>query len=151
MTAFPPIRELVPHASGMLLIDRVISARGQTVRSEATIRAGNIFFQRGLGVPAYVGFELMAQTISAYDGLNRRRDGKKPAIGFLLGCRTYAATVRFFTEDQKLEIEVTSLLGEEGMASFDCRILNAEDGELASATINVYRPADPESFLRAQL
>jgi predicted hotdog family 3-hydroxylacyl-ACP dehydratase len=150
MSAFPPIQDLVPHASGMLLIDRVIAADGQTVRSETMIRPDSIFFQRGRGMPAYVGFELMAQTISAYDGLNRRKKGKKPAIGFLLGCRAYKAAESFFAEGQTLRIEVTSLLGEEGMASFDCRILDEGDAELASATINVYRPADPETFLQSQ-
>jgi len=150
MSAFPPVEELAPHAEGMLLIDRVVAAEGELVRSEATIRADNIFFQRGRGVPAYVGFELMAQTISAYDGLKRRANGKKPAIGLLLGCRKYAVARAFFVEGETLTIESTSLLGEEGMASFDCRILDAAGAELAAATINVYRPADGESFMQMQ-
>lgn len=150
MTAFPPITELVQHADGMLLIDRVIGVDGETVRSETTIRRDSIFFQAGRGVPAYVGFEFMAQTISAYDGLKRRAKGEKPAIGFLLGCRRYSSARPFFAEGQTVRIEVTSLLGEEGMASFDCRITDEDGGELAAAAINVYRPADPEAFLQAQ-
>ena len=151
MNAFPPVGELVAHAGGMLLIDRIVAAVGETIRSETTIRPDNIFYQRGHGVPAYVGFELMAQTISAYDGLRRRDKGEKPVIGFLLGCRRYAAVRPFFVEGDRLTIEATSLLGEEGMASFDCRILDADGVEVAAATINVYRPADPEAFLRSQL
>lgn len=150
MSAFPPIAELVPHASSMLLLDRVVGAEGETVRSETCIRADNIFFQSGRGVPAYVGFELMAQTISAYDGLRRRARGDKPGIGFLLGCRKYACERAFFGEGEALTIEATSLLGEEGMASFDCRILDGAGAVLANAVINVYRPADPEAFLQAQ-
>jgi predicted hotdog family 3-hydroxylacyl-ACP dehydratase len=145
MTEFPPITELVPHADGMLLIDSVLYAEGETVHGQSTIRSDSIFFQPGRGVPAYVGFEFMAQTISAYDGLRRRRDGKKPAIGFLLGCRSYSATRDFFAEGERLTIEATSLLDGDGMASFDCRIL-AEGGDVvASAVINVYRPADPDA------
>lgn len=149
MSAFPPIEELVPHADGMLLIDRVIAFEGGIVRSEVAIRAGNIFFQTGRGVPAYVGFELMAQTISAYDGLKRRANGKRPAIGFLLGCRKYEVARPFFAEGETLTIESNSLLGEEGMASFDCRILDEAGAELAKATINVYRPPDGEAFAQA--
>jgi predicted hotdog family 3-hydroxylacyl-ACP dehydratase len=149
MSAFPPIEELVPHKDTMLLIDRMVAAEGETVRSETTIRADNIFFQAGRGVPAYVGFELMAQTISAYDGLRRRENGKPPAIGFLLGCRKYSTARPFFVEGETLTTEATSLLGEEGMASFDCIIRGANSGELASATINVFRPSDPEAFLRS--
>lgn len=151
MSAFPPAADLVQHKEGMLLIDRIVVAEGEMVRSETTIRADNIFFQPGRGVPAYVGFEFMAQTISAYDGLKRRSNGKPPAIGFLLGCRKYAAARPFFVEGETVTTESNSLLGEEGMASFDCRIFDAKGDVLASATINVYRPEDPEAFLKAQL
>lgn len=150
MNDFPPVQELVAHAGGMLLIDRVVAAAGETVLSELTIRRDSIFFQPGEGVPAYVGFEFMAQTISAYDGLKRRANGKPPTIGFLLGCRKYKAAKSFFAEGETLRVEATSLLGEEEMASFDCRILDADGAELASATINAYRPNDPEAFLRTQ-
>lgn len=151
MSTYPPIHDLVPHTQGMLLIDRVIKSDGELVVSEITIRPDNIFFQSGRGVPAYVGFEFMAQTISAYDGLKRHANGKKPAIGLLLGCRKYSAARPFFVEGETVTIESQSLLGEEGMASFSCRILDAEGGELANAVINVYRPADPEAFLASQL
>lgn len=151
MSTFPPIEELIPHRQGMLLLDRVISSEGDVVRSEATVRRDNIFFKRGRGVPAYVGFEFMAQTISASDGLKRRDQGKKPAIGLLLGCRRYSAARPFFVEGETLTIESKSLLGEEGMASFECRIFDSAGAELAKAVINVYRPADPEAFLRSQL
>jgi predicted hotdog family 3-hydroxylacyl-ACP dehydratase len=150
MSVYPPVDQLAPHAESMLLIDRVVAVEGEMVRSEATIRADNIFFQAGHGVPAYVGFELMAQTISAYDGLKRRANGKKPAIGLLLGCRKYAVARPFFSEGERLTIESISLLGEEGMASFDCRILDTAGDELATATINVYRPADAAAFMQAQ-
>lgn len=151
MSAFPPIEDLLLHADTMLLIDRIVASEGETVRSETTIRADNIFFQPGRGVPAYVGFEFMAQTISAYDGLNRHASGQKPTMGFLLGCRKYNAARPFFTEGETLTIQATSLLGEEGMLSFECLILDAQGGELASASISVYRPADAEAFLQAQL
>lgn len=147
MSGIAPIEELVPHAGAMRLIDRVIAEDGDCVRAEAVVRRDNLFFHGEAGIPAYVGFELMAQTISAYDGLRRRREGKPPAIGFLLGCRRYAAARPYFREGERLEIEVTSLLGDEGMASFQCRILDEAGAVLASGTINVYRPPDPDAFL----
>ena len=150
MTSFPPIEELLPHADGMLLIDRIVGAHDKTVQSETTVRADNIFYRQGHGLPAYVGFELMAQTISAYDGLRRHANGEKPVMGFLLGCRKYETARPFFAEGETLRIEATSLLGDEGMASFECRIAGADGTQLASAVINVYRPADPHAFLQAQ-
>jgi predicted hotdog family 3-hydroxylacyl-ACP dehydratase len=142
----PPASELVPHEAEMRLIDRVLSERDEMVRAETMIRADNIFFHPGHGVPAYVGFELMAQTISAYDGLRRRRNGLPPAIGFLIGCRRYETDRAYFREGERLTIEATSLLGEDGMASFDCRILDDQGGVAASGVINVYRPRQGESF-----
>lgn len=150
MSAFPPVAELLPHAGGMLLLDAILAETDASVRSAVTIRADSVFFATGLGVPSYVGFEFMAQTISAYDGLRRRRGGMPPAIGFLLGCRKYEVTVPYFAEGQTLAIEVTSLLGEEAMSSFECVIFDADAATLASAAINIYRPADAEAFLQAQ-
>lgn len=144
MSGFPHIEELIAHVGRMRLIDRIVAEEDQIVRSETTIRGDNIFFQRGHGLPAYVGFEFMAQTISAFDGLRRRRQGKRPVIGFLVGCRRYNAMRAYFRDGETVTTEVKSLLGEEGMASFDCRILDAEGGELASGIINVYRPPDGE-------
>lgn len=151
MSKLPPIAELVKHADGMLLIDRLIEVDGEMGRSETTIRPDNIFFQPSRGVPAYVGFELMAQTISAYDGVKRSRIGKPVTLGFLLGCRKYKVIKPFFAEGETLVTEVISLLGEEEMASFQCRILTPAGDEVASATINTYRPEDTEAFLKAQL
>ncbi|WP_420471505.1 hypothetical protein [Brevundimonas sp. FT23042] len=150
MTSFPPIEDLIVHRSGMLLIDRVISREDEVVTSEVVIRSDQLFFQPGRGVPAYVGFELMAQTISASDGLTRREMGLEPGVGLLLGCRKYAVDCAFFCEGEHLRIEATPLLSDEGMTAFRCRILDAVGGERATATINAYRPDDLSAFLRSQ-
>lgn len=148
MSAFPPVGELVKHKDELLLLDRIVAAEGDMVRSETTIRADNVFFQPGRGVPSYVGFELMAQTISAADGIERRARGEGPVIGFLLGCRKYNVERPFFTDGETVQTEVKSLIG---LSSYDCKIFDATGGVLASASINVYRPDDPEAFLQAQL
>jgi predicted hotdog family 3-hydroxylacyl-ACP dehydratase len=147
MSQFPAIEDLVPHGGGMLLIDRILSAEVDTICAEAVIRRDNIFFRPGRGAPSYIGFELMAQAISAYDGIKRRTTGRLPAIGFLLGCRRYASARPYFLEGETLRIEAVSLLGDEGMASFQCKILDQQGAELASAVISVYRPPDPDAFL----
>lgn len=151
MSALPPITELLCHADVMLLLDRLIYADATTARSESTVRADNIFFQAPNGVPAYVGFELMAQTISAFDGLKRIAIGKPVVMGFLIGARKYSTVKPFFAEGETLVTEVIALLGEEEMGSFQCRILNPAGEQLASATINTFRPEDTEAFLRTQL
>lgn len=147
MEEFPHLDELIPQSGPMRLIDRVISEGADSVCIAALIRSTNIFYEPSRGVPAYVGVEYMAQAISAYDGLERWRRGLPPTIGYLLGCRRYSTTRRYFHEGETLLIEVTSLLGEGALASFDCHIKDADGQKMASGVINVYRPSDPQKFL----
>lgn len=148
-----PAELCTPHRAPMLLIDTMLSAEGEIARSEVTIRRDHIFFQSGRGVPAYVGFEFMAQTINAFDGWRRIERGKEPTIGFLLGCRTYKSELAFFAEGESFVTEVRSLLKnpEDEMVSFECRIFNAAGDVVASAIVNAFRPEDPDAFLKAQL
>lgn len=148
-----PAEACTPHRGPMLLIDAMLSAEGDIARSETTIRADHLFFIPGHGVPAYVGFELMAQTVNAFDGWRRVDRGLEPAIGFLLGCRSYKAARAYFVEGERLVTEVRSLLKnpEDEMVSFECRILDAGGAVIATATVNAYRPHDPDAFLKAQL
>jgi predicted hotdog family 3-hydroxylacyl-ACP dehydratase len=116
------------------------------VRARVVVKAGGPFFVPGRGLPAYVGFEMMAQAVSAYDGWRRRLLGEKPAIGFLLGCRKYSVEAEWFGAGDSLEIEATSLLHEGEMRSFECRILGVGGKAIASGVLNVYRPNDPAAF-----
>ncbi len=148
---FPPPSELAPHAAPMLMVDEVLTYSGDVLRAHCIVSVSNPLFVPGRGLPSYVGFELMAQTISIFDGLRRRADGETPKIGFLLGCRRYEVKRDWFDADERLDIEVTSLLDEGEMRSFECRILGAGNETFATGTINVYRPDDPEAFFRSHV
>lgn len=147
MTAYAHLDELIPQSGPMRLIDRIVSEGEKSVCVAAEIRASNIFYEPDRGMPAYTGLELMAQAISTYDGLERWRDGLPPTIGYLLGCRRYSTTRRYFHDGETLFIEVQSLLGEGALASFDCHIKDADGSIIADGVINVYRPRDPQKFL----
>ena len=79
---------LVPHKRSMLLLDGILGfdrEKGQAA-SLTEVDRSNLFFDGNLnGIPGYVCFELMAQTISAYDYLVGGGMGGKPKIGFILG------------------------------------------------------------------
>ncbi len=139
--------ELTPHAAPMLLIDEVTSCDADQITARAVISQTSPFYMPGRGVPAYVGFEIMAQTIAAYDGWTRRQNGEAPAVGFLLGCRRFTTSAEWFQEGTRLEIEAVSLLNAGEMKSFDCRLIGEGAALLASGILNVFRPADPEAFL----
>jgi len=130
----------------MLLIDRMTRCDAQRVTAQAVVREDGLFYMAGRGLPGYVGFEMMAQVVSAFDGWRRRALGEAPAIGFLLGCRKYRVAVEWFAAGDVLEIEAVSLIEEGEMRSFDCRITGSGGNVLASGVLSVYRPSDAEAF-----
>ncbi len=135
----PAAADLVRHSGTMLLLTRLTEASETHAVSEVAITENSTCYREGRGVPAYVGLEYMAQTISAYDGVERRQSGKPPEIGFLLGTRRFDASHPYFAAGETLRVRVDMTFNDNGMAAFDAVITVAEE-ERARASINVYRP-----------
>lgn len=95
---------MLPHASSMLLVDRLISSNDCSVIVEATIK-GDYPFSNGVAGP-WIGLELMAQSAAVISRLRNSEKSKKPSLGFLLGCRSFIAYIPEFTPGQKVTIEV---------------------------------------------
>jgi predicted hotdog family 3-hydroxylacyl-ACP dehydratase len=132
----------------MKLIDALIAYdEGKSV-ARVDVRPTSAFFENG-GVPAWVGIEYMAQTVAAHAGFAARRRGEPPAVGFLLGTRSYESRVGSFPNGSRLTIEVAPLWTDAGVAAFDCTI--ALDETLAKAVLNTYVPgADELARLRGE-
>lgn len=140
MNAMPqPLEAYLPHRGAMLMLTRVIGYMGDVFFASVTITPGSAFYLPGAGVPAYVGLEYMAQTISACDGAQRLGNGQPPGIGFLLGVRQYHAQEDYFKDGDCLTIGVKNVFFAEGMAAFDCAV-HVNDRLFAKAVLNVYRP-----------
>ncbi len=88
----------------------------------------------------------MAQTIAMFAGVEARRVGRQPAVGFLLGTRRYIAHVPAFRLGAHLIVDVDQDFRDDQMAAFSCSITEGAD-RLAEARINVFQPHDIESFL----
>eukprot|EP01030_Chromulinospumella_sphaerica_P029908 gene29908-30392_t len=89
---------------------------------------------------------MMAQGICATDGLRRFRRGQAASLGFLLGCRKFAATRSWLQPGETLTLETTCLIDSE-TSSYQCRVLDADGAEVANATVNVFQPADIDAYL----
>lgn len=141
-----PIGELLPHGPEMTLLDRLVEYSPQRSVATATIRAASRFAEDG-GVPAWVGIEYMAQTIAAHAGYEARLRGEPPAIGFLLGTRSYVSDLGVFPLGATLTISVEPLVTESRLGAFQCAI--ALTRVVATAVVNTYRPvADELAALR---
>jgi 3-oxoacyl-[acyl-carrier-protein] synthase-1 len=144
-----PISELIPHSEPMILIDELVEATSDFARAKVTIRADSMFLNAGSGVPAWVGIEYMAQTVSALAGVTAKRRGQPVKIGFLLGTRRYDTTLDAFPLGMTLEIHVRQELEEfNGLSVFNCSISTGEP--VAWCKLNVYQPQDPEQLMASR-
>ncbi|MES2821816.1 MAG: hotdog family protein [Pseudomonadota bacterium] len=140
-----PIAELLPHAGEMILIDAVESFDEEQVHTRLTVRVG-LFSSADGSLPAWVGVELMAQSIAAYAGCQSRLIGKPVQLGFLLGTRAFRCNVEAFPLGAELKIHAQrSLQDDNGMGVFDCRL--SGPGIDAEARLSVFSPPQVASYL----
>ena len=146
MSDYPQVDQLVPHRRPMQLVDRLVSEVGDVTRAEHRIGPDHVFLVPGKGVPTYVGFEMMAQSICATDGLKRWRSGRPASLGFLLGCRKFTASRDWLAVGETLVMECWQLLEGEA-ASYECRLLDSDGGQISTAVVNVFQPSDIQAYL----
>ena len=144
----PEITDVVPHRGMMVLLDRLIDESAEHVRAEYTPKTNAWYADADGNMPGWFGIELMAQVIAAHAGLDARRKGGKPKIGFLLGTRRYKAGSRNFRAGVPLTITARlSFREENGLGAYECSIQDGKQ-ELASATIKAFEPPDITGFMK---
>lgn len=144
-----PIAELLPHAGDMILLDEVLRYGEEDVETRLSVRPGGLFNQADGSLPAWVGVELMAQSIAAYAGCHARQAGEPVALGFLLGTRNFQCNVERFPAGVELRISaLRSLQDDNGMGVFECHLHGPNIH--AEARLNVFRPPQAERYLQEQ-
>jgi len=128
----------VPHRGRISLLDNVLEHSEEHCVASVHITPRSTFCLPGVGVPAYVGLEYMAQTVAAYDGAKRASAGAAPALGFLLGTRNYEARRDHFAPGETLVVTARITVSQHPVAAFDCTISIKEE-VVATASLTVYR------------
>jgi predicted hotdog family 3-hydroxylacyl-ACP dehydratase len=136
MSAHPPIEELVPHRSPMLVLDEVLHYDGPHVTCRARVRGDSPFVREGL-MPAVMLVEHMAQATAAWLGLRALERGDPIRAGVLAGSRKVELEIDAVEVGDDLEVRVEHIWGEEQLASFSCEILRG-GVRVASAVLNVH-------------
>ena len=148
MPGYPPVEELLPHATPMVLLDAVEEADGLRCRCRVEVRSGAPFVGED-GVPAFVGVEYLAQAVGALSGWRARLSEKTPHLGFLLSVREYVSQVAMFPMGTTLLVEVDHVWGEGEMMRFDGVLRDATHGQiLAQGRLSVFSPENPDSYLK---
>ena len=90
---------IIPHRGRMLLLSKVIDYDLEVRRIEAEyhITEDCIFYDSAaMGVPAWVGFEFLAQAFCALCGIRDREMGVPPKKGFVLAVTKLQTGLPFF-------------------------------------------------------
>jgi predicted hotdog family 3-hydroxylacyl-ACP dehydratase len=103
---------VVPHRGRMLLLSKVnkYDLKEETVEAEYHITEDCLFYDPSIaGVPAWVGFEFIAQAISAYSGIKDREMGLPSKIGFILSVSQMEIGLSFFETGSILVIRTKEI------------------------------------------
>lgn len=142
-----PLAELLPHAGDMILIDSIERFDDEQIYTRLTVKSEGLFNLPDGSLPAWVGVELMAQSVAAFAGCHARQKGNPVELGFLLGTRKFECNVETFPAGTELSIHgLRSLEDDSGMGVFECHIHG--DGIHASARLNVFRPPEATQYLQ---
>lgn len=142
-----PLAELLPHAGDMILLDAVERFDEDSVDTHLLVRADGLLSTADGSLPAWVGVEIMAQSVAAFAGCHARQAGEPVALGFLLGTRNYQCNVETFPVGARLRVRATrSLQDDNGMGVFECHLDGP--GIHAEARLNVFRPPEVASYLQ---
>lgn len=142
-----PVAELLPHAGDMVLLDAVEMFDAESIETRLEVKPSGLLNLPDGSLPAWVGIEMMAQTVAAFAGCHARQAGLPVELGFLLGTRSFQCNVEHFPAGSLLRIRaMRSLQDDNGMGVFECHLDGP--GIHAEARLNVFRPPEVASYLQ---
>ena len=103
------LASIIPHRGRMLLLSRIkeYNLKENTLSAEYDITEDCLFYDPAIGaVPAWVGFEFMAQAISALIGLWRLERGEELRIGFIMSVSSMRIGFPSFKAGSSIEVKV---------------------------------------------
>ena len=133
---------LLPHKGKMFLLSRVISydIKSYSITTEYDIKKECIFYEpENDGVPCWVAFELMAQSISAMSGIAHHIRGDSPLPGVILSVVGFDSSVSYFKNNTTVRISVSQDFMDEAtrVSRYICRLYSSPDDETPSVTANL--------------
>jgi len=113
---------LVPHRTKMFLLSRVsrYNLKEFSLEAEYDIAEDCVFYDHELGgVPAWAGFEFIAQAISALVGLWRRERGEGVKLGFIMSVSSMKIGLPLFRAGNTVKIRVKKISQIDMVYSFE--------------------------------
>ncbi|MBQ4331092.1 MAG: hypothetical protein IJC31_04565 [Spirochaetaceae bacterium] len=146
MTNQYTINEIVPHKGRMLLLDSILSVdmEKRCLTSQVTIGQQDTFFDKELeGVPSYVGFEYMAQSISALSALTAQSQTPRP--GVILSVSNLVCQREVLRQGELVTVQVQENCKVGDLSTFDC-IAQVEGATIVTCTLMVMEAESLEAL-----
>ena len=132
---------LLPHEAPMVFIDQGVEVAEEHAVSITTMTPDHFTAVNGR-VPAYIGMEMMAQTIALWAGFLDQQQQRAPSVGFLLGTRRYESDVAELPLHVPIYTRVErDLEADNGLSSFCCE-LSVSGAVICRARINVFKTTE---------
>jgi predicted hotdog family 3-hydroxylacyl-ACP dehydratase len=135
---------LIPHKGKMVLLSRVLSwdTDQGILKSAYDITGEELFYDPSLeGMPGWISFECMAQSVSALIGIQIRLEGKEPPMGFILSISDMEVTIPVLKVGATVISEVHLDYRMENLLAFDCKVF-LEGSPVAAARLTVMEADD---------
>ena len=114
---------LLPHKGRMFLLDRAVDIDYDeySIKTQVDVTKESMFFDEALGgIPSYVTFEYMAQSISALSGIDNNRKGLPPKVGVILSVSDFKTIIPVLKERTTVTVSVCQQDIVDRVFSFNC-------------------------------
>lgn len=145
--------DLVPHKDKMFLLTRVTSfdLEKKTIEAQFEISSGCIFYnQQNEGIPSWVSFELMAQSISALTGIEDKIKNRRPKAGCILSVMNYKSSIDFIKSGTTVNINASEDFADEqsNVYKYKCTVSDSIDEKkiIAESEITVMKVENMENL-----
>ena len=135
---------LLPHKGRMFLLDRAVDVDCDkySITTQVDVTESSMFYDEALGgIPSYVTFEYMAQSISALSGIDNRRRGLPPKVGVILSVSEFKSFIPVLKAgttvivldcqqdivDRVFSFNCTAYIGETLVASGKLTVMEVDD------------------------
>ena len=135
---------LLPHKGRMFLLDRAVDIDYDeySIKTQVDVTKESMFFDEALGgIPSYVTFEYMAQSISALSGIDNNRKGLPPKVGVILSVSEFKTIIPVLKEgttvtvlvcqqdivDRVFSFTCTAYIGDELVSSGKLTVMEVDD------------------------
>ena len=143
------VSELVPHKGKMHLLSRVVSydVENFIAETEVDVNEKSMFYEDIYdGVPVWIAFEYMAQSVSVLIGIVCKKMNLPPKMGFILSVTNFQAYENVFRNGETVRLWVKQLVRVDKAVTFEGRAF-VNDKLIATATMNTIEVDDPKQVL----